>query len=132
MQCVDYDTEAECEEHWIWDASASNGQLKRPCEWFDKKCIPKNIIKITSKKPIKQRNPMKKTNLNGLFPEAKKKIKKIKEIKNKSNEVKSTHRNKKQLSLDSLEQRLTKQNLEQLNKNSVSTTIMRYVNSMKK
>ena len=31
MQCVDYDTEAECEEHWIWDASASNGQLKLPC-----------------------------------------------------------------------------------------------------
>jgi len=27
MQCLDYDTEAECEEHWIWDASASNGQL---------------------------------------------------------------------------------------------------------
>jgi len=70
-----------------------------------------------------------KTNLNRLFPEAKKKIKKI---KTKSNELKSKVRNKNKLSLDSLKPRLTKQNLEQLNKNSVSTTIMRYVNSMKK
>jgi len=69
----------------------------------------------------------------GYFLKQKKKIKKI---KTKSNELKSKVRNKNKLSLKSLNlltiQRLTKPNLEQLNKNSVSTTIMRYVNSMKK
>jgi len=69
---------------------------------------------------------MKKTNLNGLFPEAKKKIKKI---KTKSNELKSKVRNKNKLSLKSLEQRLTKPNLNKLEYNYNS--IGRFAKSMK-